>query len=280
MMQRNASHVVRGAYRAVPDRMNLRVLLSLLVLVVHWTSAGLAQLDSPVRGQDEWAMPSLLVDTDAVVPGKPFTVAVRFQIKENWHIYWQFPGDSGGPPKVEWQLPEGFEVGPAQWPIPTAHMDEGDLLTYILEEDVALLYEIKPPASLSATHVSLKAALRWLVCEKQCVPGRGTVLLASAVSNEAQPANGELFAKWRDKLPKPGAPPFQVSWERKPEEFSVRISGVSKEDTLEFFPIPPDSEIKPERPQIGSLADDGTCVIKVPISDAKGSPDTPWSEIG
>ena len=50
----------------------------------------------------------VMVDTTAIAPGQPFTVAFRFDIAEEWHIYWRNSGDSGMPPSVRWQLPEGF----------------------------------------------------------------------------------------------------------------------------------------------------------------------------
>ena len=43
-------------------------------------------------------------DPDAPAPG--------------WHGYWLNPGDAGLPMDVQWQLPEGFAVGPLRYPVP------------------------------------------------------------------------------------------------------------------------------------------------------------------
>jgi len=34
--------------------------------------------------------PELLADTNAIVPGKPFTVGLLLRMAPNWHTYWKF----------------------------------------------------------------------------------------------------------------------------------------------------------------------------------------------
>ena len=246
------------------------VLVGLLILV---GADSYAQLDS--TGED-LVKPSLIADTNAIVPEKPFTVAVRMQIKPGWHVYWRFGGDAGAPPTVAWELPAGFKVSAPQWPLPTTHKDEGDLITYIHEGELALLYEITPPAQLPASEVTLKAALQWLVCEKICIPGKGDATLTLRAGSEPQPVNAEFFAGFRAQLPKPNPPSFRAEWDRRAEAYTVRLTGLPKEARVEFFPLPAGSGLKPERPEIASEGADGTRVIKVPISDAAGTPDTHW----
>lgn len=221
--------------------------------------------------------PSLVADTAAVQAGKPFTVAVRLKMAAGWHVYWRFGGDAGAPPQVEWELPAGFKAGEAQWPIPTAHTDPGDLLTYIHEGELALLYEITPPAELPAGEVTLKASINWLVCAEICIPGKGGATLALPAGGDAAAANTELFEKWRAQLPREGAPPFPVSWDRQAGAFSVKLTGVPKDAKVEFFPLPPGFETKPSKPEITASADGTGRTIKVPIEDAAGKPDTAWS---
>lgn len=249
------------------------------VLLVSLMLAGStrAQVNSPTGSTGEdLVKPSLLADTTTVVPGKPITVAVRMQMNPGWHVYWRFGGDAGAPPTVAWELPAGFKAAPPQWPLPTAHVDDGGLVTYIHEGELALLYEITPPARLPAGQVTLKASLQWLVCEKLCVPGKGDAALTLRVGSEVQPANAELFASFRARLPKADPPPFHVDWQRGAEAFTLRVAGLAQDARVEFFPLPAGPALKPERPEIGAPAADGTRVIKVPISDAAGKPDTAW----
>jgi thiol:disulfide interchange protein DsbD len=248
--------------------------LRVLFLLVGWL-AGLgatrAQFDLVEKRR---VTPSLVADTAAVAPGKPFAVGVRLKMEPGWHVYWQFSGDSGKSPKIEWELPAGFKAGPIQWPLPTAHIDEGKLLTYVYENEVLLMVEITPPATLPPGDVTLKAHLSWLVCEKICVPGKGDVEL-KLTPGEPAPANAELFTQWRAQLPKTADPPFQIKWDRsKPSEFSLHVSGLPKETKAEFFPLPP-KDAKPAHPKVSEIAADGARTITFPIEDG-GAPNLPW----
>src|SRR6266404_5055635 len=120
----------------------------------------------------------LLADTDAVVPGKPFTVGLLLRMAPAWHTYWKFSGDAGLPSELKWKLPPGWKAGEIQWPIPLKTIDPGDIQTYGYENEVLLVQEITPPAKIdppkdgfaAATNspAILSAEAGWLVCEKIC----------------------------------------------------------------------------------------------------------------
>src|SRR5947208_7993887 len=97
----------------------------------------------------------LLADTDAIVPGKPFTAGLCLRMEPGWHTYWQYSGDSGMPTHIEWQLPPGFKAGEIQWPIPEKTIEPGDLWTYAYHDEVLLLVEITPPAQIAEKQVTL-----------------------------------------------------------------------------------------------------------------------------
>jgi thiol:disulfide interchange protein DsbD len=226
-------------------------------------------------GGEQMAKPSLVAEVDAVVPGKPLTVLVRFEMKPGWHVYWQFGGDAGAPPRVEWELPPGFKAGDIQWPLPVSYKDEGDLVTYIYPDEVSLPVEIATPANVSASEVTLKAKLSWLVCEKICLPGRGEVSLKLPVAAASQPANAELFAKAEAKLPQNSPPPFRAKWNVQPGEFSVEVEGLPQEARIEFFPLPPEASVRPGVAQIGEPAATGVRSIRVAVKEG-GTASTAW----
>lgn len=148
----------------------------------------------------------LVSEVKSLQPGTPFTVAVWFQLEPGWHNYWRNPGDSGIPTTVSWQLPEGFQAGPVQWPIP--HRIEAVTLTdYGYSGDPALLVEVTPPSHLpSGRSVTLKARVDWLVCADICLPAHEEVSLELPVGPgppEADPRWESLFARARAQLPRP-----------------------------------------------------------------------------
>ncbi|MGB8167882.1 MAG: protein-disulfide reductase DsbD domain-containing protein [Chthoniobacteraceae bacterium] len=254
-----------------------RWLLSLLALALIWAAPARAQFDLKLGGDKVLVTPSLIADTTKIAAGKPFTVGVRMQLAPGWHTYWQHPGESGAPPKITWELPEGFHAGEIQWPIPQAHLDEGDLLTYIYDGELVLPVEITPPATLPAGDVTLKAQLRWLVCEQTCVPGEGKVELTLATGDGGEAANVEVFAKVSSQLPKTAAPPFAVKWETKADAVTVHLAGLARETKAEFLPLPPTGVI-PGHPKTSEIAADGSRSITLPIGE-DGSPTIAWKGV-
>src|SRR5260370_42116725 len=91
---------------------------------------------------------TLLADTSAIVPGKPFTAGLLLRMAPAWHTYWKFSGDAGLPTEIKWKLPPGWKVGEIQWPIPLKTNDPGDIQTYGYQDEVLLMQEITPPAKI------------------------------------------------------------------------------------------------------------------------------------
>jgi len=146
----------------------------------------------------------LLADVESIAPGKEFTVGIEFTMKPHWHIYWRNPGDSGLPPEIKWQLPEGFKVGEFMWPIPK-RIEMAGLTTYGYEDRVILLAKVTPPADLKpGQKQQLAAKLTWLVCKDICLSGNGDVALELPVAKgeaKPNPESAELFTVTWQNLP-------------------------------------------------------------------------------
>src|SRR5438093_875159 len=132
----------------------------------------------------ELVKPALVADVSAVVPGKPFTAGLHLRMAPGWHTYWRYSGDSGIPTRIDWQLPPGFTAGEIQWPLPRKHVEEGDLLTYVYDDEVLLMVQITPPSSFDAREMTLRAKASWLICEKICIPGDAKLALTLPVGKE------------------------------------------------------------------------------------------------
>lgn len=157
----------------------------------------------------------LVAESKTIRPGQPFTVALHLTLEKDWHIYWRNPGDSGAATRLTWTLPAGFKAGATQWPTPRRFVADS-LVAYGFENEVWLLTEITPPATLPpGKAVTLSANADWLICNNQCVPQKKTLDLTLNVSpdtplpDEGVKAN---FAAARAHLPIPAlAAGFSVS---------------------------------------------------------------------
>ena len=185
---------------------------------------------------------TLLADTSAIVPGKPFTAGLLLRMAPGWHTYWKFSGDAGLPTEIKWNLPPGWKVSEIQWPIPLKTLDPGDIQTYGYQDEILLLQEITPPAKVDNSQVKLSAQADWLVCEKICIPGSATVALELPTSTTAEPKNTDLFARYRRLLPQdfPDVKTATASWSRTGNDLHLKVSSdqIANYQALDFFPVP------------------------------------------
>jgi thiol:disulfide interchange protein len=215
----------------------------------------------------------LLADTNAVVPGKPFTVGLLLRMAPGWHTYWKFPGDAGLPTELKWKLPPGWEVGEIQWPIPLKTIDPGDIQTYGYQDEVLLMQKITPPASINDSTVKISADASWLVCEKICIPGNATLQLELPISSSSAPANTELFARFRRLLPQdsPGSKTASMNWRRAGTDlfFTVTSETLANYPAVDFFPSP-EGDVVVGHPKVESRS--GTAVtFRIPIESGTPS---------
>jgi thiol:disulfide interchange protein DsbD len=148
---------------------------------------------APAGAADTVAAPhvtvSLVADVDAVRPGTPFEVGIRFVLEEHWHVYWSNPGDSGLAPTVRWTLPEGTTAGPVVWPHPRRIL-VGPLANFGYEGEVLLPVRIAPSTELApGGSLALAARVDWLVCREDCIPGDAELRLVLPVTDAAPAAS-------------------------------------------------------------------------------------------
>jgi len=212
----------------------------------------------------------LLADTKALVPGKPFTVGLLLRMAPGWHTYWKFSGDAGLPTEMKWKLPPGWKIGEIQWPIPLKIIDPGDIETYGYQDEILLMQEITPPLKLDVSSVQLAAEANWLVCEKICIPGSATLRLDLPVASSSEPANADVFARYRRLVPQnwPGPNVATASWSRVGSELRLKIISemLAKSPPLDFFPLPEQDTIV-GHPAVQSR-NNNEIVFRIPLESA------------
>ncbi len=188
---------------------------------------------------------SLLCDTAAVEPAKPFNLGILLQIDPDWHIYWSNPGDSGMATRVKLDLPPGFTAGPVQYPIPTFLRLPGDIINYAYQNRVMLIVPVTPPDSFNGpdpSDLNFAAKIDWLVCKDVCLPGSMQIGLRVPVSNAspnvAQDGSQDLFFQWTQRLPRPQdqANIQTIKTELSPTLATVRIHWKNLPADIQLFP--------------------------------------------
>ena len=191
------------------------------------------------RAQSEsHARIELIAEQNTAPPGKPLWLGLLFRLDPGWHIYWQNPGDSGEPPKIQWLLPPGFAAGSILWPAPI-RLGTGTVLDYGYEKQVLLMAPLKSTSPEHSTSLpSISADVKYIVCREMCIPGKAHLTLAP-------PADGNwsawraLFEQTRQQLPKPLPAGWKVSAESNKTSFVLSVRGSSQVRSASFFPLEP-----------------------------------------
>jgi len=212
----------------------------------------------------------LLADTTAIVPGKPFTVGLLLRMAPGWHTYWKFSGDAGLPTELKWKLPPGWKIGDIEWPIPLKTIDPGDIETYGYENEVLLMQEVTPPPKLDSSSAKLSTEANWLVCEKICIPGGATLQLDLPAASTSQPANTDVFARYRSLLPQnlPGLNVARAGWSRVGSDLRLKITSetLARYPAIDFFPLP-EQETIVGHPAVQSR-NNNEIVFRLPLESA------------
>jgi thiol:disulfide interchange protein DsbD len=216
---------------------------------------------------------SLLADTSAIVPGKPFNVGLLLRMAPGWHTYWKYSGDAGLSTEIKWNLPPGWKAGDIQWPIPLKTIDPGDILTYGYQDEILLIQEITPPEKIADASIKLSAQADWLVCEKICIPGSASLVLELPISTSAEPKNTDLFARYRRLLSQkfPDSKTATTAWSRSANDFLLKVSSeqIANYQAIDFFPLPQGNTVV-GHPSVESRAGNEIS-FKIPVESADKS---------
>ena len=178
--------------------------------------------------------------TDRAVPGPGMRLGLKFDLDPDWHIYWQNPGDSGGPPEATWSFPPGMMASGIEWPVPE-RIDIGGLVNYgyhnsvVLPVAVALAADARIPQGFT-----VKASVRWMACANLCVAGKAELALTFPLSAE----ENRLVPGWKaavdaalSRMPKPAPETWKTSARSTGDAFILEIVTGSREEHAVFFPL-------------------------------------------
>ena len=145
---------------------------------------------------------------EAIRPGHPFEIRCTLNIPERWHIYWEDPGASGAPTRIDVEAPDGWKIGPLRFPRPR-RMSEPSGMVNALEGQIELGIIIEPPSDAPHGIATITMHGMWLVCRDRCFIGEATRTIAVHVDPNASGVHSHL------DLPGPihDRPETDVRWE-------------------------------------------------------------------
>lgn len=179
---------------------------------------------------------TLLPSHSQVAPGGTVQVGVRQTLAPHWHTYWVNPGDSGMATRVQWHLPQGWQAGDIQWPVPE-RIDVGPIANHGYEREVTLLVDVTVPRNAVVGQATeLKADVSWLVCQDVCIPQQASLSVPVTVGREAVAidANRDALSAARQSLPRHADAPTEVL--QTPKGLLIGLPGQpGAKQTVHFF---------------------------------------------
>jgi DsbC/DsbD-like thiol-disulfide interchange protein len=214
----------------------LSVLLATLILAFAFHPSTSAQSFAITH-----AKVNLVAESNSLQAGKTAWMGVLFDLEKGWHIYWKNPGDSGEPPKVQWQLPPGFHVGEVRWPAPV-RLGTGTVIDYGYEGRVLLPVPVQVPTDYTpGKRVMVSADIRYLICREVCIPAKAQAKLSIPSANASSDATQrELFRSTLDSVPKTWPSGWKAQVNDSAGFFLLSLETGASEAKAAFFPLEQD----------------------------------------
>ena len=173
-----------------------------LVFALVAAAGGNAQAAASAWLEHENARVRLVSASDSSGDSGRLRLGLQFKLEPGWKIYWRSPGDAGFPPSLDWGASGNLDTAEMRWPVPHRFSLFG-LETFGYGDEVVLPIEAAPRDP--GAPVSLRAELRYLVCEEICIPHDGSLTLELPAGPERGSRHAFLIDRFDSLVPGDGS---------------------------------------------------------------------------
>lgn len=243
----------------------MKILSALLIFFIGGliSTSSAQEIPTPVKAK-------LVSNIQSIQPGDSFKLGVLFEIDPGWHIYWKYPGETGLPTKVEFNLPNGYQAGELMWPIPSTYVKPDGGVDYGYEKSVLLWTDIQVPSSLkNEESTEIGVQIFWVSCKEICIPGNENLAYDVKISKETKWNGDDVFSEWHNSLPlllsnRENPFKFEVATKKADNDIiNVTLVVKYKEKTgeINYFPNPGNSLIVQNLKSVRSEDGDATEIV-------------------
>jgi thiol:disulfide interchange protein len=100
---------------------------------------------------------------------KNFSVLIKFQLLNGWHIAWDNAGDAGTPTKFSWQAPKDISIARLNESVPEKFLYGGILTQFGYGNKAYYLFSVKASADFTSD-TELKLKINLVACKDFCEP--------------------------------------------------------------------------------------------------------------
>jgi len=128
-------------------------------------------------------------------------IGLEFRLKPGWKTYWRVPGESGMPPRLDWEGSANFAGATVTWPGPARFTIAG-MQSYGYDGHVILPIRIELAEPGKAA--SLRLHLRYAICREVCVPEEARLALDLPAGPAGVGAHARAIAQFAARAPQAG----------------------------------------------------------------------------
>jgi thiol:disulfide interchange protein DsbD len=199
-----------------------------------------------------------IVKSSEIQNDNELIIGIKMDMQDHWHTYWKNPGDSGGPMKITWAMPEGFQASEILWPSPIL-IPYPPLMTYGYEDFVIFPIKIKLPKN--TTSGSFSADIDFLICDDICVPERAFIETTFAKLN----TDSDLDKAYK-KIPSIVLP---IIANTKDNNLELRFSFNEKIEEIYFYIEQADIVLHASEQNL--IKEENNWLLEIPLIDAGNS---------
>ena len=196
------------------------------------------------------AQAQLIAQQASLAPGSRSYLGLQLNMEPGWHTYWQNPGDSGLPTKIQWHnVPDGITLHPIEWPVPHYFL-VGSQINYGYEKETVLLipFEVSESLAQSTKPITLSGTASWLSCRESCIQEKQSVSIDLQIGPNTKVSN--RISEALTHLPLPLTTPLKIVKNQSGFHFELESTTPIKQLMLisnQESQLKPDLFITPER---------------------------------
>jgi DsbC/DsbD-like thiol-disulfide interchange protein len=171
-------------------RLYLLPILTAASLLGDASSVAIAADASPWDEDVQSAARLIAAQAHEVSGVRLFRAGIEIKLKQGWHTYWRYPGDSGVPPVPDFSKSQNVKSASVLYPAPSRFPDGAGGNSIGYKGDVILPVSVLPDDASQPAVLRLKFA--YAVCEKLCVPAEANLELT--LTGKPSSVDGEIAA--------------------------------------------------------------------------------------
>jgi thiol:disulfide interchange protein DsbD len=116
-----------------------------------------------------------------------FDIITKVEIKDDWHLYWKNPGDTGEPSTLTFNFSPFLSEQNSKQSYPYKKTFDDIITSYVYKNVFYFKHSFNKEINTTGNEVSFNATFKYSACKEECIPGEVNVVGNIINSNKPMP---------------------------------------------------------------------------------------------